>query len=318
MRESSGTDSWWDDWRVTCPSCAAEHAAISGDHASCVVCGQTISSVTGVWQLMTRDRMDYYRDFLASYTKVRIAEGRASYTAATLRALPFCPASHSLAGQWKIRAISFVSLMLLLKDRLQPYDKILDLGAGTGWLSHRLALEGFSPCAVDLSADAHDGLSAARHFDTRWPRLQAEYDRIPITDDHVSTVIFNASFHYCTSQELSIREALRVLVPGGLLIIVDSPIYKDRTSGEQMLEEQQKYFERLIGERSDALPSSGFLTWTRLAELADEFSLDWHVERPWYGFRWAVRPLLAKLRGQREPATFAIVWAYKSSSAHTD
>ena len=74
-----------------------------------------------------------------------------------------------------------------------------------------------------------------------------------------------------------------------------APIYSKESSGRQMLDEQQLYFEQLIGERFDALPSSGFLTWPRPAELANDFSFDWHAERPWYGFRRAVRPLLAKL-----------------------
>jgi len=302
------------DWRIICPLCFAENLAASDAEMSCVACGHTSPSTNGVWQLLTCDRMDHYRDFLENYTKVRIAEGRGTYNAATLRALPDCPESHRLAGQWNIRAISFACLLRLLKDRLKPHDKVLDLGAGTGWLCHRLALNGFSPCAIDLSADIHDGLGAAGNFDTDWPRLQAEYDRIPIGDGAVNAVIYNASFHYCVNQERSLREALRVIAPGGMLVILDSPIYRAASAGEQMIEEQQQYFVRLIDKRSDALPSTGFLTWRRLKALSDEFNLAWRFERPWYGIRWALRPVMAKLRGRREPATFAIAWTYKASS----
>ena len=156
LRESPGTKYWWIDWRITCPLCSAGKFAASDDDVSCVACGHTSSSTNGVWQLMTRDRMDHYRDFLENYTRVRIAEGRGTYSAATLRALPGCSASHTLADQWKIRAISFASLLRLLKDRLKPHDKVLDLG--TGWLSHRLALGRlFSVC------------HRPEHRCTRWP-----------------------------------------------------------------------------------------------------------------------------------------------------
>jgi len=56
--------------------------------------------------------------------------------------------------------------------------------------------------------------------------------------------------------------------------LVPTVLLHNCISATAMLNEQQLYFEQLIGERSDALPSSGFLTWTRLAELADDFSLD--------------------------------------------
>ena len=173
------------DWRIICPLCFAGKLPASDTEMSCNACGHTAASTNGVWQLLTYDRMDHYRDFLENYTKVRIAEGRGTYSAATLRALPDCPESHRLASQWNIRAVSFACLLRLLKDRLKPHDKVLDLGAGTGWLSHRLALDGFSPCAIDLSTDVHDGLGAAGNFDTDWPRLQAEYDGIPLGDNAV-------------------------------------------------------------------------------------------------------------------------------------
>lgn len=217
-----------------------------------------------------------------------------------------------MADQWRIRARSYAALKELLGCRVSKSAKILDLGAGTGWLCNRLFKLGYRPCAVDLSVDEKDGLGAAQSFSSTWPCLQAEFDRLPLRENQVDAVIFNASFHYCVDRKQTLLAALRVLVPGGLLVILDSPIYADPASGEQMLSEQQNYFENLIGQRSDSLATTGYLTWKQLAEIGDDLDLDWTVIKPWYGFRWALRPWLARLRGTREPATFAIISANAS------
>ncbi len=50
-----------------------------------------------------------------------------------------------------------------------------------------------------------------------------------------------------------------------------------------------------------------YLTYERLAQVADALSLQWQVIRPFYGWRWAIRPWLARLRGHREPASFYLI-----------
>jgi len=264
-----------DAWHIICPACSSADLAAIDEGVRCEHCQNEIANIDGVWRFLSSKRLNFYRKFLETYTQVRIAEGRDSYDPATLRALPDCPATHDLAWQWNIRARSFAALLGLLRTHSAPNSRILDLGAGTGWLSHRLQQEAYRPCAIDLSVDAKDGLGAAHNFDSQWPRLQAEYDCIPVADGQTDVVIFNASFHYCNDREESIREALRVLVSGGLM----------------------------IGQRSDSLSSTGYLTWKCMDVLADCFELKWRYERPWYGFRWALRPWIAKLRGQREAAS---------------
>jgi len=214
-----------------------------------------------------------------------------------------------MADQWRIRARSYAKLKVLLENQVPEAAKILDLGAGSGWLCNRLFELGYTQCAVDLNVDQQDGLGAARNFSPVWPCIQAEFDRLPLEDGQADAVVFNASFHYCVNRERTLREAIRVLIPGGLLVIVDSPIYADPASGEQMLREQQDYFEALIGERSDSIKSSGYLTWELLASLGNELGLEWTVDKPWYGVRWALRHWKAKLRRSREPATFAVLSA---------
>src|SRR3546814_17387532 len=48
--------------------------------------------------------------------------------------------------------------------------------------------------------------------------------------------------------------------------------------------------------------------------MADALSIRWAVHRPWYGPRWALRPLIAKLRGHREPSRFRLYVARKPGS----
>ena len=48
-----------------------------------------------------------------------------------------------------------------LPERTERALRILDLGAGNGWMSYRLALQGHLPIAVDLLTNDRDGLGAA-------------------------------------------------------------------------------------------------------------------------------------------------------------
>jgi len=297
------------DWQFICPACRAIELDLSRNDTVCSDCCFRSALAEGVWPLLTDGDRARFQSFLDTYTAVRIKEGRGQYNQSVLRALPECDAAVPMAKQWRIRAHSFRVLRQTLRERLQPKAKIADLGAGTGWLSNRLEQSGYSPCSVDVSADLMDGLGAARQFTGAWPRLQATFDNLPLADGSINAVIFNASFHYCTNPAATIEESLRVLKPGGLLIILDSPIYADASSGEKMLEEQQEYFTQLIGRRSEAIQSAGFLTWPGLDALGRQFGLEWNYRFPWYGLRWALRPLYAKLTGGREPATFAIVLA---------
>lgn len=266
----------------------------------------------GVWSFMTVEEIAYYEKFLDTYIRVRIAEGRTGADADLLRELPAYPASHPLAWQWRIRSRSFSRLMRLLARNIAPGSRLLDLGAGNGWLSQRLYERGFNPCAIDISVDDGDGLAAARVFEPNWPRIRATLENLPLADDAADGAIFNASFHYSENPRATLAEACRVVAPGGLIAIVDTPFYRHAESGESMRAESQHYFENLIGERSDAINSIGYLTWDRLGLLGDQLRLDWRIERPWYGFGWALRPLRAKLRREREPAAFAIAWAFNA------
>ncbi len=271
----------------------------------CSSCGQRYTQENGVWCFLSDEQQATFSCFLDEYTKIRHLEGRGSQDPQFYLALPEVDSQVALAGQWRMRAISFNYLKAQILPNVGSSLKVLDLGAGVGWLSHRLHELGHSPCAIDLSMDELDGLGAATVYPGDWPRLQAAFDHLPLADQQADLLIYNASFHYSSDYDITLKEALRVLKPEGSVVILDTPLYRHAYSGVQMKAERHDYFEKKYGFRSDALPSIDYLTWDRLQELGISHGLDWSVTIPWYGWQWKLRPLKAFIKRQREPSKFA-------------
>ena len=164
--------------------------------------------------------------------------------------------------------------------------------------------------AVDLLVNCSDGLGAAAHYWERlaalFPRFQAEFARLPFTDAQFDCAIFNASFHYAENYEKTLGEVIRCVRPGGWIVIADSPWYRNEESGQQMLAERRQAFARRYGFASDSIHTLEYLTDARLRDLARHFELDWQVHRPYYGIRWNLRPVLARLKKKRQPSEFRI------------
>src|SRR5579859_5371545 len=108
--------------------------------------------------------------FAREYGTVRRAEGWGSHDGAYYRALPYRDLTGRFPGIWRIRARSYDTFVRRAIEPLERQSarslRILDLGAGSGWLAHRLARRGHRVLAVDLLEDPLDGLGATRHYDT--------------------------------------------------------------------------------------------------------------------------------------------------------
>ena len=247
--------------------------------------------------------------FRAEYARHRAAEGR-GLSGDALHALPYLR-SGPLARQWQVRARSFEAFV---GHVLQPRHKargrrVLDLGAGNGWLCHRIAKMGFDVTAVDIRDDAVDGLGAARALLRGNPGLfaciAASFDRLPFQDRHFDITVFNASLHYAFDLASVLREAERVTSRGGVIAILDSPFYRRDAAGQAMVREKLAHGAEQFGERAGVLLGHGFieyLTRERLAAAAPE--LKWRRHRVLYPLWYELRPLAAWLRGKRPPSRF--------------
>ena len=249
--------------------------------------------------------------FRRDYGAHRAAEGR-GYSGQELFGLPYL--THGRwAKQWSVRARTFdafvARVVVPLRRRAGRPLHVLDLGAGNGWLSYRLALAGDDCIAVDIRDDDVDGLGAAAALQRHAPFacVPASFDALPVADGAADLAVFNAALHYATDLTETLREAARVVRSGGLLVILDSPFYTRDADGAAMVAEKHADATARFGPRADtllALPFIEYLTRERLTRASAGLGLMWRRRRVRYPLWYEARPLLARLRGQRRPSRF--------------
>jgi SAM-dependent methyltransferase len=285
--------------KLQCPTCRRPLKK-AYDHVMRCAAGHTFRREVGIWRMLPR--LNHYAPFLAEYETIRRAEGRGSPHAAHYRALPYPADTHPQAAAWAVRAQSYEAL---LRHLIPPEPaRLLDLGAGSGWLAYRLGQRGHHTAAVDLSVSPLDGLGAVRHYTPPPEAHQAEFTALPFADGCAQLAIFNASFHYTADALGALREALRV---SASVIIMDTPVYRQAATGESMVAERHATFEARYGFRSDVLPMINYLTWAHIDELAAATGQPLRVVWPVGAVRRAFRRLRVALSPGRPPAEFPLL-----------
>lgn len=308
------------DFEWACPDCRAALEATAAGDLVCPDQGTVFAGRDGVLVLMNEERLRHYALFVADYAEVRRQEGRGSPTGDYYQALPDRDLSGRHRLEWRVRAASFRALLREVVPRVQEHIgctelTVADLGAGNCWMSHHLSAAGHRVAALDILDDPDDGLGAHRHYPTHFQPVQAEFDNLPFASASFDLVIFNGALHYSNNLVGTLAEALRVLGPRGALAVMDSPVYRDPAAGREMKSELHQAFKQRYGFASDRLETLGFLSEADLSKTARELGLRWRRVRPSYGLRWTLRPLLAKVRRRREPASFFVLWARRPEGA---
>jgi ArsR family transcriptional regulator len=107
--------------------------------------------------------------------------------------------------------------------RLMPPMVIADLGAGEGTFSQLLALRAKRVIAIDNSEKMIEfGAKLARTHRLRNLEYRlGELELVPIADGEVDLAFFSQSLHHALHPEQAVKEAKRILKPGGRIAILD-------------------------------------------------------------------------------------------------
>ncbi len=130
-----------------------------------------------------------------------------------------------IAQQWDSMREGFFSEAVrekaLAVAGVRPGQTAADIGAGSGFVTEALAQEGLSVIAVDQSeAMLEEMRRKFSHLDSIQYRV-GQADSLPAEDEAVDYVFANMYLHHVESPSRAIGEMVRILRPGGKLVITD-------------------------------------------------------------------------------------------------
>jgi len=131
----------------------------------------------------------------------------------------------TVAGQWDDMRRGFFSDQVretaLQTAAVRAGRVAADLGAGTGYLTEELLRQGLKVIAVDHSPEMIKQMEIKfADFNDLDLRL-GDSDRLPIEPGAVDYVFANMYLHHVESPATAIREMVRILKPGGIIVITD-------------------------------------------------------------------------------------------------
>lgn len=262
-------------------------------HPPCA-CGFILREAHGVIDLTTADEAAAAQPFLEAYERVRRQEGWGGDDLD----LPFHARRHR--DIWAIRQRTFRAFESIAANVKRGLA--LDIGAGNCWMTRYLDRWGFDGIAVDLNVSEVDGLRAGQKFIDEgavFLRVRAGIERLPFASGRITLLAANASFHYAGDFRAALSEFERVLTPGGMIAIIDTPFYENAADGERMIADRVVEFRRKY-EMPEALArKSRYLTFKDIEKLAVSVNLTWRLYPVWPGLRRKYQEIHGRLSNRR-------------------
>lgn len=217
---------------IACPYCRSPLRLAAEDCLACSGCAADFPLQDQIPILLRQQDLAKSERFSRLYRNLRREAGWQPLSRKQLLQLPFGRPPGYPALYWRVRRQSYQALRAWLRSQepARPQAQVADLGAGNGWLSHRLSRAGYRLMALDISLDEDFGLRAGGPGtlpQQDYLRVQADLQHLPLPSGSYQYLIYNASLHYAQNLADALAQARRTLLPGGFVIILDSPIAKN-------------------------------------------------------------------------------------------
>jgi O-antigen/teichoic acid export membrane protein/SAM-dependent methyltransferase len=212
-------DKTWEESypRLLCPNC---RQPVDADSLACAG-GHRFVEDDSVLALLSDDFAAHLRSYLPAHAAFRSALGRRILDPAIYPGLPGAAAADNF--EWRLRVYDLSAL----ERELRGSQRILEVGAYNGWLSHRLTAWGHIVTAVDTFVDEHDGLRAKKFYPLTWRSIQMDLNDLSLIDETFDAVILNRCLHFFPDPIQYVADALRRVAPGGRLVATGLQSYRD-------------------------------------------------------------------------------------------
>jgi 2-polyprenyl-3-methyl-5-hydroxy-6-metoxy-1,4-benzoquinol methylase len=152
---------------------------------------------------------------------------------------------HSVAGDYQYRALhsgrpmqrfwhrgKLLMIDQLIRPHLRAGARLLEIGCGAGNLLLQAAVAGSYPVALDLSMQALTFVQSRLREAQASPEshsgltcTQAIGESLPFRENSFDCVLLSEVVEHLEAPQISVREAMRVLCPGGRLLVT-TPNYR--------------------------------------------------------------------------------------------
>ncbi len=208
-----------------CPVCRAP--LINGKDSLTCSNGHAYHFNDNVLILLPPEKQNKIDSFISNYFEYKKIDGTLSVFDGDFQSLPYIKDSGT-SKEWQFRKYS-----LEIVDKLTGNLNIktaLEFGPYNGWLSNRLSSKGYDLTVVDYFSVELTGLRAIKHYANKWLPVQMDLRDLSIINKKFDLIVFNHSLHFFNSYSNIIKDAKELLNPGGVIIILGIPVYKDPAS----------------------------------------------------------------------------------------
>jgi SAM-dependent methyltransferase len=241
---------------LLCPNCRT--AIDPATH----MCGQghAFAEVDGVLPLLSDSFGPRLAAFEQALSTARQAEGKHQVPVTAYEQLPFGPAANAspgLALEWRLRRYDLALIQRQLQGR--PPQRVLDVGAWNGWLSHRLAADGHRVTAVDYFANPYDGLRARRFYRVAWRAIQMDLRDPSVLDEQFDVIIVNRCLAFFTDPAAYLHCLKPLVAPGGQIIVTGLQFFMAPKAKAQRVEAERRRYRDQHGFELFLFPTRGYL-----------------------------------------------------------